>query len=137
MTLSRDHHHALVIAMTLARAGERTARSSATLYADFIVEHEAQHFAIEEELLLPALPATERGAALAERIRAEHRELCAAARQLRAPALEPPLERLHELAGRLRDHVKLEERELFPYLEETLAPEQLELIGAQIAAERS
>ena len=49
--LSRDHHHALVVAMALTRATEATSRSSAQLFADFILEHEARHFALEESSL--------------------------------------------------------------------------------------
>ena len=132
--LSRDHHHALVVSMALVRASEGTGRSSAQLFADFIVEHEARHFALEEELLLPAVSAGERGRLLGERIRADHRYLCQAAEQLRGAAQAPSIELLHELGSRLRAHVQLEERELFPYLEKTLDAATLDRIGAAIEA---
>lgn len=132
--LSRDHHHALVIASALTRAGDATARSSAMLFADFIAEHESRHFALEESLLLPALPAGERGRELAERVRDDHRYLCEAARQLREEQLQPDAELARRIGARLRAHVQLEERELFPYIETSLDSASLERIGAELEA---
>lgn len=132
--LSRDHHDALVIAMTLTRAGDTTARSSAMLFSDFIREHETRHFALEESLLLPALPPGERGRLLAERVLADHRYLREAAEQLRLARTDPSAEQLHSLGARLRAHVQLEERELFPYLEQSLDATTLERIGTELEA---
>jgi len=134
--LSRDHHHALVIASALARADDATARSSAMLFADFIREHEARHFALEESLLLPALPDAERARQLAERVLADHRYLQDAARQLRLGHPQPSVEVLRSIGARLRTHVQLEERELFPYLEKSLDPTSLEQLGARLEAAR-
>lgn len=120
--------------MTLTRAGDATAQSAAMLFADFISEHEARHFALEESLLLPALPPGERGRLLSERVLADHRYLRYAAEQLRLGGAQPTTERLHSLGARLRAHVQLEERELFPYLEQSLDPTTLERIGAQLEA---
>jgi hemerythrin-like domain-containing protein len=130
--LSRDHHHALVIASALTRAGEATARSSAMLFADYISEHEARHFALEEALLLPALPPGERARALADRVLADHQYLRDAARQLKLRRLRPSVEVVHSIGTRLRAHVQLEERELFPYLERSLDPDTLDRIGSQL-----
>lgn len=134
--LSQDHHHALVIAMALTRAGEATARSTAMLFSDFILDSEARHFGVEESLLLPALPPGERGRRLAERVRADHRHLCEAAREIRLGPAQPGVEDLQSLGARLRAHVQLEERELFPYLEESLDPASLDRLGAGLGALR-
>lgn len=130
--LSRDHHHALVIASAMTRAGEATAASTAMLFADFIEDHERRHFAIEESLLLPALPAGERGRRLAERVRADHRYLTEAAQRCRRPQAPATVELTHSLGARLRAHVQLEERELFPYLEQSLDAHALEQIGSRL-----
>lgn len=132
--LSRDHHDALVIAMMLTRARDATAQACATLFADFIAEHEARHFALEESLLLPALPPGARGQMLARRVLADHRDLRDAAEELRVTHMRASAEQLHALGARLRAHVQLEERELFPCLEESLDPAALERIGAQLEA---
>lgn len=118
--------------MTLTRTSDATAHSSAMLFADFIREHDAGHFALEESLLLPALPPGERGRLLAERVLADHRYLRDAAEQLTLGGTQPTVEQLHSLGARLRAHVQLEERELFPYLEQSLDSTTLERIGADL-----
>lgn len=123
--------------MALTRADRATGPSSAQLFAEFILAHEARHFALEESLLLPALSPGERERALHDRVLADHRYLCAAARSLRDAPDQPDVAGLHALGARLRAHVQLEERELFPYLEQSLDASSLERIGAEIAARTS
>lgn len=134
--LSEDHHHALVIASVLTRASDATVRSSALLFADFITEHETQHFVLEEAVLLPELPAGEREQELAKRVRADHSYLLEAAHELSVRP-EPNVASLRRVGRRLRAHVQLEERELFPYLELSLEPACLERIGAALRAARA
>lgn len=133
--LSEDHHHALVIASVLSRARAGTARSSAMLFSDFIIEHEAQHFALEESILLPALPATEREQKLAAQVRVDHSYLRDTAREF-SIRTEPSVASLARVGARLRAHVQLEERRLFPCLEDSLDPAVLERIGAELRAAR-
>ncbi|MGH2872071.1 MAG: hemerythrin domain-containing protein [Solirubrobacteraceae bacterium] len=135
--LSRDHHHALVVASVATRADEATARSAALLFADFIRGHEAAHFALEEALLLPALPAGHRGEALAGQVLADHRELRDGARRLARARGRTDIELVHELGAQLRAHVQLEERKLFPYVEQTLDAEALVALGGRIEAAHS
>ncbi len=104
------------------------------LFADFILEHEARHFALEESVLLPALPGGERARALTERLLEDHRYLRDAARRLKLATVQPGTELVRSIGSRLRAHVQLEERELFPYLEESLDSASLERIGAQLEA---
>jgi hemerythrin-like domain-containing protein len=118
--------------MALTRAGETTARSAAMLFSDFILEHEVRHFAVEESVLLPVLPEGERGRLLAERTRADHRDLREAARRLRLDLGEASVEFVRSLGAQLRAHVQMEERELFPYLEQSLDRETLDRIGARL-----
>jgi hemerythrin-like domain-containing protein len=134
--LSRDHHHALVIASALSRATEATAGSAARLFEDFIAEHERVHFALEESLLLPALPEGARGRLLAERVRQDHRHLEEMAKQLERDSVRPTAELAHSIGVRLRGHVQMEERELFPYLERVLDPAALERIGERLIGGR-
>jgi hemerythrin-like domain-containing protein len=131
--LSRDHHKALVIAMTLERAGAEGAREAAERYVDFLGMHEVGHFALEEAVLLPVVPAGEPGRSLVERVLDDHRwlrEACARLERAREP---PDPDRLHELGARLRAHVQLEERELFPYLERSLDEATLARVGERLA----
>jgi hemerythrin-like domain-containing protein len=130
--LSRDHHVALVVARTLTRADERNAAEAAQRFASFLERHELAHFRVEELLLLPALPD---GGPLAQRVLADHDYLRDACAQIQGGAAEPGVEWLHEIGSRLRAHVQMEERELFPYLEETLPERDLDRLGSRIEAE--
>jgi hemerythrin-like domain-containing protein len=134
--LSRDHHLALVVARELSRATPDQADTAATRFQQFLAQHELAHFALEETLLLPALPDEQQGRALARRVRDDHDYLRAATRHLQRSPQAASVEFLHALGVRLRAHVQMEERELFPYLERTLDPAALEQIGAQLARDR-
>lgn len=101
--LSREHHSALRLGRHLIAGGAQT-ELGAELPA---IE---AHFAEEERDLLPLLE-TDRHGAFAERLRAEHAQL----RHLFVAALTG---RNEVQAGQaLIDHVRFEERELFPVLE--------------------
>jgi hypothetical protein len=101
--LSREHHAALRLGRRLL-AGEGVAMLQAQRAAL------AEHFADEERRLLPALAAHGHDA-LARRLDTEHRQLEACF----AAALRG--ERLAAAGQALIDHVRFEERELFPLLE--------------------
>jgi hemerythrin-like domain-containing protein len=133
--LSRDHHVALVIARELARAAEADAEAAQARFVRFLGEHELAHFALEESVLLPALREEPSGPELARRMLEDHEWLRAAMRRLRGSADAASVEYLHAVGKRLRGHVQMEERELFPYLEEVLDAAALEEIGSQLARE--
>ena len=101
--LSREHHTALRLGRHLLAGG-----AQAELGAE-LPGLEA-HFAEEERDLLPLLD-TDRHRALSERLRAEHAQL----RRLFAAALRGGDEA--QAGQALIDHVRFEERELFPVLE--------------------
>lgn len=112
--LSSEHHQALVLARELATAPPE--QGIAALLARFDVELEP-HFRVEEELLAPALRACGEEALVA-RLEADHafvREHVAAWRRGERGGAT-------EVGARLREHVRFEERELFPRCEERLAP---------------
>jgi hemerythrin-like domain-containing protein len=118
--LSSDHHDALVLARELERAAARwTPADGAALAARFARELEP-HFRIEEELLLPALEARGEGS-LAERTRADHARLRAEV----AAAAAGDGAAVRRFAEVLFEHVRFEERELFPACERELEAELL------------
>lgn len=118
--LSREHHLVLAQARAIrwalsGRAGTpREARSSfLALWNELIL----RHFAAEESWILPLIERRED----AERLRAEHSKLRVLAGELAGEQadVEPDPERLRRLAEALDDHVRWEERELFPAIEAT------------------
>jgi hypothetical protein len=130
--LSRDHHQALFAALELKRVADR--ERAAALLVSFMADHGADHFRVEEEVLLPAWLAGDPGAdrSLAERVLAEHLTLRSRARSAAAGALA--LEELHEAGELLNAHVRFEERILFPAIEAGLDADALGRLGDEIDA---
>lgn len=133
--LSHDHHHALVIAMLLRRASDKTAVGTRQAFTDFWEHDLREHFRVEERILFP-VRAEQAGAddALLRRALQDHeriRELANA-----AIAADPPTgDQLVTLGDAISDHVRFEERELFPAIESGLSPERLAELGDALARE--
>ncbi len=132
--LSREHHVALVVARQPANAGPDDA-ATVNRFVEFLAGHELAHFAREETVLLPSIPDEPHGRELAGQMLEDHAFLRDAARRLQDPSQPATAEYLHQLGRRLRAHVQMEERELFPYLEQALDSATLEEIGARLAAD--
>jgi len=124
--LSRDHHRALVNAQKLARAtDEGSATAARAGFLDFWDEEGRRHFQLEEELLFPAYASHgEARHPLVLRALGDHVAIRAQAAGLAATE-RPPAEVLNELGKALAAHVRLEERELFPLIEEAMPAEEL------------
>lgn len=116
--LTSDHHQGLVIARRVAQGR----LDAAALRERFDAELEP-HFRAEEELLLPPLQAAGEGA-LVSRTLAEHAEMRAhlAASERGEPG------RLEAFAALLDQHIRFEERVLFPAAEARLSGADLERI---------
>ena len=128
--LSRDHHHALVIAQHLRRATTQTAPDIAGAFLAHWNAEQKLHFRLEEELLLPAYAAhgqPDHPAII--RMLLDHTLI---RRDAAALTAAPPLELLHELGARLADHVRLEEHEIFPLIEQAIPEHELEKLGDRI-----
>lgn len=130
--LSRDHHHALVVAARLRRATAATATSDRDAFLDYWNVDGSRHFREEEEILLPAYAAHgDPHHPLLVRVLVDHLAIRALAEVLGHPA-PPALETLQELGVTLSDHVRLEERRLFPLIEETLPAAELEQLAERL-----
>lgn len=129
--LSREHHLALAQARAIrwalsGRAGTpREARTGIlSAWRDVI----AGHFAAEEAWILPLVPRRED----VERLRGEHSSLRALVERVSEGELD--LDLLRRLANALEEHIRWEERELFPAIEAGARPEDLRRAGEQLAA---
>jgi hemerythrin-like domain-containing protein len=127
--LSREHLVALMAAKTLREATDLEEATRAFL--DFWDGDGRRHFRVEEEALLPnwALHA-EVDKDGVERMLAEH--LAIRREALRLEAGETTLEEARELGRLLHDHVRFEERQLFPIVEEALDEAALARLAAAI-----
>jgi hypothetical protein len=132
--LSRDHHQALVVAQRLGRADEANAGEQQRAFVDFWHEHGLRHFQIEEEVLLPAYSGfgdvTEPAVV---RVLTDHVEIRRMAHELEQDG-NPSVASLRELGKRLGDHVRHEERVLFPLIEAALPADRLSSLAAAVEA---
>lgn len=117
--LSREHHTALTLAKACERAAQsrdeaRIAEACQRALKAFSDELEP-HFQIEEQSFLPLLRSAEHGA-LERRTLEDHQRL----RALRDGLQRNDVETLAGFGKHLSDHVRFEERELFPALENLL-----------------
>jgi hemerythrin-like domain-containing protein len=122
--LSRDHLSALLCAKRMREAAEIDDAATAFRRS---WDEEQHHFRLEEEVLLPywaAYGALDDEAAA--RVLADHLAIRAAAVRLAEVGLS--LAELRALGTRLHDHVRFEERELFPMIEQTVAPWRLDAL---------
>jgi iron-sulfur cluster repair protein YtfE (RIC family) len=131
-SLSRDHHHALAQAMRLKRADEGDA---AAVWSEFLAGWEmggSAHFIEEETVLLPAYASVaDAGDPAVVRTLLEHALIRAKISEISSRAT-PPVSELHLLGRWLELHVRLEERILFPAIEDTLSEESLRRLASAL-----
>jgi hypothetical protein len=132
--LSRDHHRALVVAQALCRAGTRPETTPEVLFARFWSTDGEAHFRLEEDLLLPAyaLHGDPRHPAVVQML-IDHMTI---RRDAVLIATGRPTEIMHRLGTQLMAHVRLEERHVFPLIEETLSEDELDAIGVRLGSAR-
>jgi mannose-6-phosphate isomerase-like protein (cupin superfamily) len=130
--LSRDHHRALVEAAGArdAAASEAPARVEAgRRFGAFFADHAVPHFRAEEEDLFPLIAPGDGEDPPEALVRAlvDHARLHALAGAIDAAAAagEVPGGLLGAAGSLLEEHVRLEERVLFPLIEETVDEERL------------
>jgi iron-sulfur cluster repair protein YtfE (RIC family) len=130
--LSRDHQHALAVALELKRATAETAAAARATFASFWEAEGARHFRIEEEILLPAFArrrSPEHEAVV--QVLVEHVDIRRRASDLQRADV-PVAADLHALGERLDRHIRHEERVLFPLIEQALAPADLTELAAAL-----
>ena len=144
--LSRHHYFALVQALEMRRAAEAPSarrgsecRTAAEKFLGFWKAAGQAHFREEEELLLPAYARRERieEDAAVTRMLVEHARIRSGVAELELVLQSSaPGESLAALLGALgrllHDHVRLEENEIFPRIEEALGEEELARLGAHL-----
>jgi iron-sulfur cluster repair protein YtfE (RIC family) len=132
--LSHDHYEGLLVAARIRKGLEKAASPStiAAYVSHFRDAHLAAHFRREEEFLPPLL--AEIGASdLTARMMTEHRlidRLISSAAEENVP--EEAVRKLAEVSRVLKSHIRFEERDVFPALEERAQEEKLRYIGGKL-----
>ncbi|MGH7949380.1 MAG: hemerythrin domain-containing protein [Candidatus Binataceae bacterium] len=129
--LSREHHDSLLLAWRL-RTGDLSSREPALKArhaAAFFESRLRMHFDAEERVLFPAVRgALGAGAALLDELIAEHRSIAALAADLRNGAIDA----VARFCDLLERHIRTEERQLFPLIEERVAAQSLAALEAEV-----
>ena len=132
--LSRDHYVGLVCAEHLRKAGEGddiAARQKALgEFLDAWRREIVEHFADEERLLTDLMTEAE-----ATELDKQHRDLRAKAdeAEARRSSDDPGADWCRQVGEALRDHIRWEERELFPAIQQRATAEQLEALAHHTA----
>ena len=121
--LSREHHHGLLLCWKI-RTGlsKNVSPERIKKYVEwFYSEHIEAHFEVEEQHIFPLLGMNHQ---MVKKAMAEHRRL------KRLFTGEEEVEKsLSRIEDELERHIRYEERELFPKIQETASEEQLEMVN--------
>jgi len=135
--LSRDHHDGLLTVWKV-RQGLKNGTPCSVITAFILHQnsvHLQPHFIAEEKWLFPTLNSKDGLRKIAEQ---QHEELRKFVEEFSAPANDQPesIETLHKrfekFAALLDEHIRFEERVLFPHIEISLSEQELRNIGQQL-----
>lgn len=125
--LSRDHHHGLLCAWKLRQGIKKGVNAERMRpYVKYFYErHLKEHFREEEELLF-----SNKADKLVQQAIRQHRALESRVAEID----QADTHQFMAFADELDSHIRFEERSLFPHLETSLDPNQLEEIGTRLTA---
>lgn len=132
LKLSRDHHAGLLFCWKIRQGVKyHVAVERMIEYIKYFWDHHfSTHFKEEEEFLFAEVRDKEVQKALDD-----HQKIKTFVDQVSISGMENEEDVLLELTDTVDDHIRYEERVLFPHLQEKLSDEQLRLIGEQIVEE--
>jgi hemerythrin-like domain-containing protein len=133
--LSRQHHNGLLFCLLLQKGIKKQADLEVMkeFIQSFWYKDLHHHFNLEENYLIPLTnhyPGLQNGL---ERMVNEHYEL---KNIINENSLNISYESIEELRRNLDSHIRFEERELFPLIEQTISEQQRLAIGAILANEK-
>lgn len=130
--LSRDHHASLLFSWKIRQGVKRHAPEERMIkYVNYFWHHHfAVHFKEEENLLF--MPLKDQ---VIQKAVEDHKKIETLINDLDPLKKENTQQKLSELADTVDEHVRYEERILFPHLESELTEDQLNDIGRQITPE--
>ena len=130
--LSKDHHDGLLFAWKIKQGLKNG--TDIRLIAEYVQwfwkNHLEEHFREEEQILAPHLPAEND---LLMQMLEEHQEIEA---MVHINENIPDETLLEGLARAIDDHIRFEERQLFPYVEKVVSEEELNVIYEQLPKEK-
>jgi hemerythrin-like domain-containing protein len=131
--LSKDHHDGLLFAWKIRQGLKNGA--DIKLIAEYVQwfwkNHLEEHFREEEQILTPHIPADNE---LLKQMFDEHENIEA---MIHINENIPDGIMLADLAQAIDDHIRFEERVLFPYAEKIIPEQELNLIYEQLPKEKA
>lgn len=130
--LSRDHHASLLFCWKLRQGVKRHAAWEKMIkYVNYFWDHHfAVHFKEEEKILFAPLKDE-----VVQKAVDDHRKIKRLIDNLNSSSPENRQDELSRLADVVDEHVRYEERILFPHLESALTEGQLNDIGSKITSD--
>jgi hemerythrin-like domain-containing protein len=125
--LSQEHHHGLIYAVIMRQAHQANAETLKRYIEDFWDNSLSSHFDNEEKLFLNFITDTE----LRERFLSEHKQIRALYQDIKNEKIDI-VEKAKRFGILINDHIRFEERILFPWLQENLTSVELKQIGASL-----
>jgi len=126
---SRDHHVALVVAQRLKRTAEASAEDACSVFLRYWRSDGRRHFREEEELLLPTFAGFgDLEAPVVAQVLVDHVRIRRLVVEIASGT--PELSTLRVLGTLLEQHVRREERELFPLIEGVVPERELARLAA-------
>ncbi|KAA9038023.1 hemerythrin domain-containing protein [Ginsengibacter hankyongi] len=131
LKLSKEHHSGLLFCWKIRQGLKRGVTTERIIkYTQYFWSHHLdEHFREEETILFSPLKDE-----LVQRAIEHHKQIKHTLGALQGSSADDAKQKLAQLANLVDDHIRYEERKLFPHLEKTLSDEQLNKIGQQLAA---
>lgn len=124
--LTDDHHHALVLSVRLRKTAKNDPLTAEAMFREKWNSELQPHFRMEDDILLPeiALASSEAKQEIVQTC-TDHIALRSLARQIERASPAEKSSLLLQFAKRLEEHVRFEERTLFPLAESLLKEDGL------------
>ena len=121
---SHEHHHGLIFSVRLKKAAKADSNTLRRYIGDFWKNYLVSHFANEEEAFLHFLSDAE----LREQFVSEHKQISALQNEIEISKGDI-VEKAIQFGELITQHIRFEERVLFPWLQDNLSNSELEKIG--------
>lgn len=125
ISLSHEHHHALVFCVRLKKAPKTDVKIIQNYVRYFWETHISLHFENEERCLLDLIPNSK----LQEQFLFEHNQIKLLVNQI-LTGTETSINNALLLSETLNNHIRFEERELFPEIEKWATKSQLQTVAS-------
>ncbi len=136
VTLSWEHHNGLVSVSRLKRGlSNGTSENELVSYLTYIWSEDlVHHFDQEETILIPPAERLTDSHKLLEEFFDHHRRLKSLAESIKRLHINRK-DYIHEFTNLLEKHIRFEEKQFFPFIENQLNEDQLQTIGEYLKSQ--